>query len=180
MPYELDPANIRKNADYLLKKNPPDEVFQKLIGLSFRNAISNVVFVSDVMTDMGQIVPEDQELNRFSSLTEYYEKSNSYGFFDYFRTFLLEYMEREHLDYGFEEIIEMASLENIKEFLSNAENVYVVTNKDELILTENDFRFLEDTFKERAKFYPIGGHCGNIFYKDNISYMLNILNEDMQ
>lgn len=179
MPYELDATNLRKNTNYLLNKNTAEEDYQKMIGMIFRNAILNVVFVSDVLTRMGHIVPKDRELTRFSSLTEYYEKSSNYGFFDYFRGFLVDYLAQRDTGYNMQDMLELASLEKIEDFLKNAENIYVVTNKDELILTENDFKFLERTFKDRAKFYPVGGHCGNIFYKDNINYMLSVLSDDI-
>ena len=48
---------------------------------------------------------------------------------------------------------------------------------DELILNENDMSFLKDVFKDRLVVYPKGGHCGNMFYKENVDVMLKFVNE---
>ena len=50
-----------------------------------------------------------------------------------------------------------------------------VTNKDELILSEEDFTYLKNTFKDRIIIYPKGGHCGNMFYKENVDIMVNYI-----
>ena len=44
-------------------------------------------------------------------------------------------------------------------------------------LNENDIIFLKDVFKDRLVVYPRGGHCGNMFYKENVDVMLKFVNE---
>ena len=48
-----------------------------------------------------------------------------------------------------------------------------MTNRDDLILTKEDLSFLSATFGPRFKLYPIGGHCGNLRYRDNVAVMLD-------
>ena len=54
-----------------------------------------------------------------------------------------------------------------------------MTNADELILTKDNLDYLEKTFKNRLKIYPYGGHCGNMYYQENVNYMLKTMKEVM-
>jgi hypothetical protein len=45
-------------------------------------------------------------------------------------------------------------------------------NEDDLILAPGDIAFLKSVFGSRAKIYPIGGHCGNMSYRENVEYMI--------
>ena len=56
------------------------------------------------------------------------------------------------------------SLRSLQDFLQNNPDVAAVSNADDLILTESDYRFLADTLGERAFLYPSGGHGGNLDY----------------
>jgi len=48
-------------------------------------------------------------------------------------------------------------------------------NEDDLILAPEDLAFLKECVRPRAKIYPYGGHLGNMTYRDNIAYLINIL-----
>ena len=50
-----------------------------------------------------------------------------------------------------------------------------VTNRDELILTKENINYLKDVFKGRIIVYPYGGHCGNMYYYENVKNMLNFM-----
>ena len=65
----------------------------------------------------------------------------------------------------------------IENYLRTSPKIAAVTNVDELILNENDIIFLKDVFKDRLVVYPRGGHCGNMFYKENVDVMLKFVNE---
>ena len=41
-----------------------------------------------------------------------------------------------------------------------------------IILTPADVAFLRETFGSRAHVYPVGGHCGNLEYRENVAAML--------
>ncbi|MGL5545085.1 MAG: serine/threonine protein kinase, partial [Cetobacterium sp.] len=36
-------------------------------------------------------------------------------------------------------------------------------------------QFIKDVFKEKSLIYPVGGHCGNMFYQTNVDKMLEFL-----
>ena len=75
-----------------------------------------------------------------------------------------------------EDIIQKVSLFAIEDYLRNNNSVGVMTNQDDIILGPGDIEYLQSTLGERAKIYPIGGHCGNMDYKDNVAYMLDFFN----
>ena len=70
-----------------------------------------------------------------------------------------------------------ASLRVIEDYLRTSPKIAAVTNADELILNEKDINYLKDVFKDRLVIYPKGGHCGNMFYKENVDVMLKFINE---
>ena len=72
-----------------------------------------------------------------------------------------------------ESLIEASSLRSIASYLRNTPKIILMGNEDDLILRPADLVFLNDVFGSRAKFYPIGGHHGNMSYKDNVAYMIN-------
>jgi hypothetical protein len=70
-------------------------------------------------------------------------------------------------------LIEQASLKSIEGYLKTAEKITLMTNEDDLILAPGEIDFFRRVFRERAKIYPTGGHCGNMGYKDNIEHMID-------
>ena len=74
-----------------------------------------------------------------------------------------------------EKMIENSSLKSIEDYLKNAKNIAVITNEDELILTPDNLKYLKEVMADKIKIYPYGGHCGNMFYKDNIASMIHYL-----
>jgi hypothetical protein len=46
-------------------------------------------------------------------------------------------------------------------------------NENDLILAPGEINFFRDMFRDRAKIYPKGGHCGNMEYPDNVAHMLS-------
>ena len=72
-----------------------------------------------------------------------------------------------------ERAIAACSLESIAAYLRKSSHIKVMTNRDDLILTKEDLSFLGATFGPRLKVYPVGGHCGNLRYRDNVAVMLD-------
>ncbi len=76
-----------------------------------------------------------------------------------------------------EELLQYTKLQQIQDYLKTTDKIAVVTNRDEIILGEEDFEFLENTFKGRLIIYPYGGHCGNMYYRTTVDVMLKFLKE---
>lgn len=169
--------------DYLYeiykKRKPEDDAnLAALIGISFRISSMNMVFTSDVMSNAGLIVPKNRVLSTHESLTDYAKVAARTSFLDYFNELFIPYFEV--LDPGMtqEAMIESLSLASIEPYLKKAGKIGLVTNEDDLILGSEEVDYFRQVFGSRARIYPIGGHCGNMAYKDNIEYMLDFFKNE--
>ncbi|UCF95592.1 MAG: alpha/beta hydrolase [Desulfobacterales bacterium] len=163
--------------DYLYeiyKREPPpkDANLAALIGTAFRLSSSNMVFTSDVMTHAGLIVPPNQVLTTASSLTDYFIVTANTSFVDYFNELFYPYFEAQQPGLSPQALIDRVSLASIESYLRNTPKIALMTNEDDLILAPGEIDFFRRVLGARAKIYPIGGHCGNMAYKDNIEYMI--------
>jgi pimeloyl-ACP methyl ester carboxylesterase len=155
---------------------PHDEQLAALVGLSFRFSSANLAFTSDVMTDYGYIKPKNVKLGKYSSPGVYAKVALRLGFTDYFHQFFYPfYNARLDKPISREEMIKQMSLESIEDYLHNSKKIYVMHNLDDVILDEGEIDFFPRVFGDRAKLYPLGGHCGNMQYVDNVSHMLRIM-----
>jgi hypothetical protein len=152
----------------------PTEGEQKaVIGFSFRISAANIIFVTDVMTNSGWIVPKNLELTKTSSTTDYGKvAARAGGFSFYAENLLLPVLQQKTPELTLAQLIEQSSLTSIEDYLKNSDKIGLVTNEDDLILAPGDIDYLKRVFKIRSKIYPRGGHCGNMEYKDNVAYMV--------
>lgn len=158
------------------KDHMSDEEMGELIGLVFRLTAIDINYVTDLINDRKVYV--DKPVGKFTNMFPYFEKIDFAGFEDYMYRLAYPYFD-EKMGGGIslEELLQHTKLHQIKDYLKTADKIAVVTNRDELILGEKDFEFLEDTFNERLIIYPYGGHCGNMYYKTNVDVMLKFLKE---
>jgi hypothetical protein len=157
----------------LKKKTPPrQDNMAGMIGTVFRLSSSNMVFSADVMTNYGLVVPKNRVLGSADSLTDYFKVTNRISFIDYFNEFLCPYFQSRNPGLTKEALIESTSLRSIESYIRNTPKIALMGNEDDLILAPGDIAFLKDVFGSRAKIYPIGGHCGNMSYRENVEYMI--------
>ncbi|MGB6127841.1 MAG: serine/threonine protein kinase [Psychrilyobacter sp.] len=169
---KIDEATIYS----LFKKlNMNDDELKILIGITFRFVAIDVNYISDLMTKTGIYTDPDKKLTKFQSMSEYYSAVNYSNFQNYIDRIGFETYKRLDKTLTMEKMIKYSSLKSIEPYLKSAKNIMVITNKDELILTPDNLKYLKDTMENRIKIYPYGGHCGNIFYKDNITFMMDYL-----
>jgi hypothetical protein len=154
-----------------LQLQPSDEELEALIGLAFRFASANLVFTSDVLTDSGLIVPKNLQLTPVSSLTDYFDVSIRVGFIEYFDDLYYPFYEKGDPTITKEELIRQASLESIQDYLAGAENVGMITNEDDIMLSPGQVEFLAKVFGPRAQIYPTGGHVGNLATRAVTAYV---------
>jgi hypothetical protein len=50
-----------------------------------------------------------------------------------------------------------------------------MTNENDFILTAADRDYLRLLFGEQTKIYPLGGHLGNMEYRDNMAYVTDFV-----
>lgn len=155
---------------------PTDELLAALIGVVFRVSSANMVFTADVVTDFGFIKPSNVQVDRFTDVGSYAEVAMRIGFTDYFHAFFYPYQQSLEPGLTRTALIERMSLIAISDYLSKADNVFVIHNGDDLILEAGEIEILKEIFGERATIFPRGGHMGNMESYDYINTVLNIMN----
>ena len=96
------------------------------------------------------------------------------GLTDYFHEFMWPYFEAAKKTTALtrHQFAELQSLTSIRSYLESARKIGVVSNRDDVILERGEIEFLTDTFGERAKIYPTGGHLGNLEQREVVEYMV--------
>ncbi|CDA07060.1 hypothetical protein [Fusobacterium sp. CAG:649] len=172
-------ANIGADTIYNIVKGDilSDAEKEAYIGLAFRLASTDLNFISDFMTRSHVYTKNPEKVDKYTNMKEYFKAVNFATFEDYVNKIGFPYYKKHNKDYSIEDLKREASLKVIEDYLRTSPKIAAVTNADELILNEKDFAFLKDVFKDRLVIYPKGGHCGNMFYKENVDVMLKFLNE---
>ncbi len=145
-----------------------------VIGFSFRISLANLLFTADVMTNSGYIVPKNLKLFRTDSLTDYAKvAARGDGFSEYVENILYPVFKAQEPGLSLRELVDRSSLRTIEDYLHKSDKIGMVTNVDDFILAAGDVDYFKQVFGSRAKIYPRGGHCGNMAYKDNVTYMVD-------
>ena len=143
-----------------------------LIGLTFRINLAGMIFASDVMTNSGYVVPKDRELTSNDSVFDYFLVSTHLSFVDYFNEYFYPHLEKRLPGLSKEALIASQSLRSIEGYLKSSDKFGVVANENDFLLSGADRDYLRQLFGDRAKFYPRGGHLGNLEYKENLAHMV--------
>jgi len=172
-------ANIGADTIYeIVKGDILSETEKKAyIGLAFRLTSTDLNFISDFITKSHIYTKNPEKVDKFTNMKEYFKAVNFATFEDYVNKIGFPYYKKYNKDFTIEDLKREASLRVIEDYLRTSPKIAAVTNTDELILNEKDIDYLKDIFKDRLIIYPKGGHCGNMFYKENVDVMLKFINE---
>ena len=172
-------ANIGADTIYNIVKGDilSDAEKKAYIGLAFRLTSTDLNFISDFITKSHIYTKNPEKVDKFTNMKEYFKAVNFATFEDYVNKVGFPYYKKYNKDFTNEDLKREASLKVIEDYLRTSPKIAAVTNADELILDEKDIDYLKDVFKDRLVIYPKGGHCGNMFYKENVDVMLKFLNE---
>jgi len=154
--------------------DPSNEELAALIGVSFRISSANLVFTSDLMTNYGFVKPGNVEFTKNTSPGVYGKVSMRVGFTDYYHAYFYPYYHARDPSLTRQQLIDEMSLLTIEDYLHKTRKIEVMTNADDIILEPGEINFFPRVFGDRAKIYPAGGHCGNMDYRDNVAYMVNV------
>jgi hypothetical protein len=158
-------------------RKPDDKNLAALIGLSFRLAVANMVFTTDVFTNSGYIKPKNLELSTTDSLTYYLKVTDLVSFSDYFRDIFFPYFVEKTPGLSEQQLVDQLSLKSIEPFLRRSSTVYLAHNADDLILAPGEIDYLKNVFGSRARIYPHGGHGGNLEHRENVAHLIEVLRE---
>ena len=172
-------ANIGADTIYeIVKGDILSETEKKAyIGLAFRLTSTDLNFISDFITKSHIYTKNPEKVDKFTNMKEYFKAVNFATFEDYVNKIGFPYYKKYNKDFTIEDLKREASLRVIEDYLRTSPKIAAVTNADELILNEKDIDYLKDVFKDRLIIYPKGGHCGNMFYKENVDVMVKFINE---
>ena len=172
-------ANIGADTIYNIVKGDilSDAEKKAYIGLAFRLTSNDLNFISDFMNKTHVYTKNPDKVNKYTNMKEYFKAVNFATFEDYVNKVGFPYYKKYNSNFTIEDLKREASLRVIEDYLRTSSKIAAVTNSDELILNEKDISYLKDVFKDRLIIYPKGGHCGNMFYKENVDVMLKFVNE---
>ena len=172
-------ANIGTDTIYnIVKGDILSEAEKKAyIGLAFRLTSNDLNFISDFITKSHVYTKNPDKVNKYTNMKEYFKAVNFATFEDYVNKVGFPYYKKYNKDFSIEDLKREASLRVIEDYLRTSPKIAAVTNADELILNEKDINYLKDVFKDRLVIYPKGGHCGNMFYKENVDVMVKFVNK---
>ena len=172
-------ANIGADTIYNIVKGDflSDEEKKAYIGLAFRLTSNDLNFLSDLLTKSGVYTKPTAKLTKFTNMKPYLKAVNFASFEDYVDKVGLPYYQKQNKASSIDDLKKASSLRVIEDYLRTSPKIAAVTNADELILSQKDIAFLKDVFKDRLVIYPRGGHCGNMFYKENVDVMVNFVNK---
>lgn len=149
------------------------EVLEALIGISFRLSSANMATIADFATQRGWIVPKGHKFSRTESTTNYYKVATRSSFVDYFDELYVPFYRELDPASSRDSLIRESSLESIESYLRGADKIGVMHNADDIILAPGEIEFFRQVFGNRARIYPHGGHCGNMAYRDNVTYLVD-------
>ena len=152
-----------------------------VVGFSFRVSLTNLLFTADVVTNSGYIVPKNMKLYRTDSLTDFAKTVlRGNGFSEYVEQILFPAYRAKEPGLSVRELVDRSSLRVIEDYLHSNGKIGMVTNVDDFILASGDIDYFKQVFGSRAKIYPRGGHCGNMSYKDNVTYMVEFFTNNLE
>jgi predicted alpha/beta-fold hydrolase len=166
----------------MFRENPPTEEQMKLlIGFVFRISSAGMIFGVDVYNQLGFIVPKNQvaKLRPASRISGYAKIAHRLGFNDYIEQFYIPIFNKK-TGMSRQELINQSSLESIKDYLQNTTTIGMMHNIDDPILQAGEIDTLKALFPERSIIYPLGGHLGNLEFKDNVLDMLDFFQGKLQ
>lgn len=155
-----------------------DAELATLIGAVFRFAAADLNFMADLITHGGRYAPAGETLKVSTSLTPYLRRALFCDFSCYLETQLWPAWSSRNEGKGIEAMAWETSLYSIEPFLRNNPDIAALTNADDFILSGDNYRFIADTFGERAFLYPHGGHGGNLQYLDTVKQILAFMEGD--
>jgi hypothetical protein len=154
-----------------------DEGLRAMIGVSFRLSSSGMLFTSDVLSRSGVVVRRNASLSSTDRLTDYFKVSTRVSFVEYIEHLVHPFLQREDPGLTLAQLIDENSLKFLDDYLRTTDKIGVMGNADDIILAPGEFAYLDEVFAGRSKLYPIGGHCGNLPYKQNVADMIAFFKE---
>ncbi len=145
--------------------DPDQRQLKALIGLAFRMSATDMIFTADVMNGGGFLVPEGRDLVTADSLTGYFQAGARVGFSGYLDDYLAPRAQAVTAGLTLDALKAEGEMAALAPYLASAEDVWLMTNADDVILAPGDLEILKGLFGPRAIIHPSGGHLGNLEHR---------------
>jgi hypothetical protein len=135
-----------------------------LIGLAYRVALKDVIWVSQERVDLGVLLTPRSRWDREPAYREIWQ----YSWAEYFHAFVLRAYAGGHpTDADAEAFFARNDLHAIAGELARNEKLRVVLNEDDFLLRPGDLDWLRSVMGDgRVIVFPQGGHLGNLYRPD--------------
>ncbi|NJD07865.1 MAG: alpha/beta hydrolase [Methylococcaceae bacterium] len=134
-----------------------------LIGASLYSSIGDTMYAVEQAQHPGVLKTPVSASFRSARL----EEARSIGVLGYLERFLLPHLRIADPGLTMDALNDATSLRAIGLALAQSRRVYLMHNRDDILLNPGDIEYLMRTFGERAIVYPRGGHLGNLWYPSN-------------
>jgi hypothetical protein len=131
-----------------------------LIGLAFRRSLQVLLYASQEREDLGVLLTERRRMRRLPV----YKEIGDYSFEMYLYAFVLPYYrDRLGTIQSADEMIAMNDLHAVADHLRAHPELRVFANKNDFLTSDEDVTWLTELVgPERVRFFPRGGHLGNL------------------
>jgi pimeloyl-ACP methyl ester carboxylesterase len=136
---------------------------QYLIGAALFSDVGDTIYVIEQVKRPGVLKAPLSRDVRSARLDE----ARSMGLLGYLERFLLPRLRVDDPQLDIETLNASTSLRAIGPALAKSSRVFLMQNRDDILLSPGDIEYLEYTFGDRATIYPRGGHLGNLWYPPN-------------
>lgn len=169
-----DPAYY---ADWDKRFKVTDKQIKYLIGKAMRDAVGDSIYAIDLANDAAILKTPVSWGNRSRRLDE----ARSYSLMDYVKTFLIPKMQRAgNKNMSLKTLDNLNSIRAIKSTLENNPSVFLMHNRDDILVSEKNVGYLEKILGDRAMIYPRGGHMGNLWFPENKKYIVDVFSPLLQ
>ncbi len=152
-----------------------DFQYKAMIGFDLSKELTDIILCSkDVLKsvhgrDLGIIPNYRRRIQK--------KLAKMFGYKDYFLKFVMGY--REDFDnlppMDYKDFISQNSITSLTHWLKTHNDIYIMHNKDDFIISQSDIEYLKETFGDRLTLYPRGGHMGNIWHDENVKQVNSII-----
>ena len=175
---DIEFSNLTKSLE---KLGLGEKDFEVLTGLLFRFYSANMAFSGEVFSGRKAVgrFSDKKSYKRFDSVSKEFREGLSISFDEYAKEILYPYLkENKNPNLDFNEFVNEFDLKNSQNFITrNNKNIIFITSKDDILYSNQDLDYIENTFSNKA-IIPFGGHMGIIWHKDVVNLMMEKLEEN--
>jgi hypothetical protein len=152
-----------------------DADFSAAIALTFRLQLIDMFFIGDLYAKTGVITDPKHPPRVGDSLADIQRDLRARPFADYFTGVFSPYYLQRRPDATSASLIAANRLAIIGETLRSDGSYYAQTTRNDLILNQREFAWLQETMGSRLVVYPQGGHLGEVGERQQVADMLDML-----